>query len=84
MMLDPIIQSDLGKLMSELTTQVHKECPDGSFRRTFWDQQLRSCKVSNKKADVMASTHYKMVPAPEIYFIWLLSYTPDSGINHVT
>ena len=38
--LDLTIQSDLGKLMSEMTTQVHKECPDGSFRQTFWDQQL--------------------------------------------
>ena len=66
MILDLTIQSDLGKLMSEMTTQVHKECPDGSFRQTFWDQQLQACKVSDKR---QMQWHLAIVPAPEIYFI---------------
>lgn len=47
--LDPSIQSDFSAMMSEMTDRVHKECPEGSFKRIFWDQQVQACKVKNKK-----------------------------------
>ena len=47
--LDPTIESDFTNIMSEMTSKVHQECPEGSFKRVFWDQQLQACKVSNKK-----------------------------------
>lgn len=47
--LHPAIQSDFTGIMSEMTSKVQQECPEGSFKRIFWDQQIQACKVSNKK-----------------------------------
>jgi len=47
--LDSNLNSDLASVMKERTEKVHQECPEGSFRRVFWDQQLKSAKVKNPK-----------------------------------
>ena len=39
-MLDLAVQSDFSGMMSEVTAIAHKECPEGTFKRIFWDQQV--------------------------------------------
>lgn len=47
--LDAEMQSDFAGIVSEMTSRVHQECPEGSFKRIFWNQQAQATKMSNKK-----------------------------------
>ena len=47
--LESTLQSDFKKIMNEMTNRVHHECPDGSFKRIFWDQQLQAINCKNSR-----------------------------------
>ena len=36
------LSSDFKSVMEDMTATVHKEYPDGSFRRLFWDEQMKA------------------------------------------
>ena len=36
------LHSDLEIIMKEMTKKVHEDCPKGSFRRIFWDEQIKA------------------------------------------
>ena len=48
-LLESSLHSDFTHIMEEMTDQVHAECPDKTFRRVFWDQQLQALKVKDKR-----------------------------------
>lgn len=45
--LDSSMSSDIVQLMEGMTESVHQKCPEGSFKRVFWDQQLKSARVKD-------------------------------------
>ena len=36
-------------MMDEMTSKVHQDCPEGSFKRVFWDQQLQAFKAKDTR-----------------------------------
>ena len=43
------LESDFKDIMNEMTSEVHTECPEGSFKRIFWDQQLKAANIKDRK-----------------------------------
>lgn len=35
--------------MNEMMKKIHTECPEGSFKRIFWDQQLEAANTKDRK-----------------------------------
>jgi len=44
------LHSDMKKIASSCTKQVHSAYPEGSFQRLFWDQQIQASSHSNPKS----------------------------------
>ena len=40
---------DVKEVMENLTTTVHEKCPEGSFRRLFWDEQTKALSKSDSR-----------------------------------
>lgn len=49
LLLESSLHSDFSEIMTQMTDKVHNECADNSFERIFWDQQLQSIKVKDKR-----------------------------------
>ncbi len=47
--LDPALNSDFKAIMSEMSSKVHAECAEDSFKRVFWDQQLKAADVKDSR-----------------------------------
>ena len=47
---DDELHEDLRNIAAECTEQVHKACPEDTFKRLFWDQQEKSSSVRNSKS----------------------------------
>lgn len=43
------LHSDFVTIMNEMTEKVHKDNPQGSFRRLFWDQQIEALNTKNRR-----------------------------------
>ena len=41
--------SDFLHIMKDMTQTVHSQCPEGSFKRIFWDQQMQANTVRNTR-----------------------------------
>ena len=48
-LLESNLESDFKDIMNEMTNQVHTECPEGSFKHIFWDQQLQAANTKDRK-----------------------------------
>ena len=48
-LLESNLESDFKDIMNEMTNKVHTECPEGSFKRIFWDQQLKAANIKDRK-----------------------------------
>ena len=49
-MVDDELHEDLRNIAAECTEQVHKACPEDTFKWLFWDQQEKSSSVRNSKS----------------------------------
>ena len=47
--LDPLLHQDLSSIMEANDTAISNEFPPGSFRRLFWDEQLKVNQLKNSK-----------------------------------
>ena len=47
--LDPLLHQDLSSIMEANNTAISNEFPLGSFRRLFWDEQLKLNRLKNSK-----------------------------------
>ena len=47
--LQPDLNSDFEAIMKEMTQKVHEDCPVGSFRRIFWDQQMKAFSTNDNR-----------------------------------
>lgn len=47
--LDPTLHSDFKAIMSEMSKRVHEECVEDSFKRLFWDQQLKAANMKDAR-----------------------------------
>ena len=50
MIIDDELHEDLKSAVMESTEQVHKTCPEDSFKRLFWDQQQKASSLKNSKS----------------------------------
>ena len=50
MIVDDELHEDLKSVVMESTEQVHKTCPEDSFKRLFWDQQQKASSLKNSKS----------------------------------
>ena len=48
-LLESNLESNFKDIMNEMTNKVHTECPEGSFKRIFWDQQLKAANIKDRK-----------------------------------
>ena len=48
-LLESALESDFKDIMNEMTSKVHTKCPEGSFKRIFWDQHLQAVKAKNRR-----------------------------------
>ena len=39
----------LYKLWKKILKKIHREFPEGSFRRVFWDQQIKNARVKDSR-----------------------------------
>ena len=46
---DDQVNSDLFKIMDKNTERVKSDFAENSFRRLFWEQQLKSTKIKDKR-----------------------------------
>lgn len=67
-LLESALESDFKDIMNEMTNKIHTECPEGSFKRIFWDQQLQAANAKDK----VAPSNNKMVSASQIYIVWCI------------
>ena len=47
--LDATLHSDFRNIMTEMSKKVQEECAENSFRRLFWEEQLKAASVKNIK-----------------------------------
>ena len=47
--LDHAMNSDFRCIMKEMTKNVHEGNPEGSFKRVFWDQQLKASQIQDSR-----------------------------------
>ena len=72
--LDPQLHHDLVQVMEENSEKIHREFPEGSFRRVFWDQQIKNARVKDSR---QVRWHPLMIK-------WCLNMRLISGASFIT
>lgn len=79
-LLESALESDFKGIMKEMTDKVHTECPEGSFKHIFWDQQLQAVNAKDNRqirwhpAIVKWCLHLKFISSGAYHALW------ESGI----
>ena len=47
--LDATLHSDFRGIMTEMSQKIQEECAENSFRRLFWEEQLKAASVKNNR-----------------------------------
>ena len=47
--LDEAMQSDFKAMMKEMCERVHQDCGEGTFKRLFWDEQMKISEVKDAR-----------------------------------
>ena len=47
--LDATLHSDFRGIMTEMSQKIQEECAENSFKRLFWEEQLKAASVKNNR-----------------------------------